>query len=91
MELRTVLRVEEQRHLTGGDDAPTIAGTQEGEDETRERQTALQTVFEKVLIAVALQSADGLICTTQLHTQHLRPTEQVTVLIRQRNGCTQVT
>ncbi len=27
MELRTVLRVEEQRHLTAGDDTPTITGT----------------------------------------------------------------
>ena len=68
VELRTVLRVEEQRHLTAGDDAPAVTGTQEREDEPRERQTTLQTVFEEVLIAIAFQSANRLIGATQLHT-----------------------
>ena len=90
VELRTVLRVVHQRHLAAGDDAPAVAGTQEGADEPGERQAALQAVFEEVLVAVALQSPDGLVGTAQLHAQHLRPPEQVPVLVRQRDRRSQV-
>ena len=91
VELRTVLRVEGQRHLTRGDDPAAHLRTQEGEDKPREAQSALDTVFDEVLVLITLQTPDGLVGTTQLHTERLRPPEEVTVLIGQRGRSAEVT
>ena len=86
MELGAILRVEGHRHLTRGDDPATNVIVEEGHDESWERQPALDTVFDEVLILVALQPLDGLIGSTQLHAERLRPSEEIAVLIGQR-GC----
>ena len=91
MKFRTVLRVIEQRYLTGSNSPATHLTTQERHDETRESQTALQTILHKVLITITLQSANGLISTAQLHAERLRAPEEIPVLIGQRRSGTQVT
>ena len=90
VELRTVLRVVEQRQLAGGYRPPAYLPAQEGHDESREAQPALQTVLDEVLVAVALQPSDGLIGSAQPDAQRLRSPEQVAVLIGQRGGGSQV-
>ena len=86
MELGAILRIEGHRHLTRSDDPATNVIIEEGHDESWERQPALDTVFDEVLILVALQPLDGLIGSTQLHAERLRPSEEIAVLIGQR-GC----
>ena len=90
MEFRTVLRVECHRHLTCGDNPSTHFRTQEGEDKAWEAQSALETVFEEVLVTIALQSSDGFVGASQLHAERLGTPEDVTVLIGQRSRCTQI-
>ena len=90
MKLRALLCVIEQRHLTGGDGPPTYLTTQEGHNETRETQATLYTILNEVLITITLQSANSLIGSTQLHTEGLGASEQITVLIGQRGSGSQV-
>ena len=90
MELRTILRVVKQRHLTGGSNPAPDVATQEGEDESWERQSALHAVFEVVLILIALQTSDSLVGTTQLNAECFRTLKQIAVLISQRSSSSEV-
>ena len=90
VKLRTVLCVIEQRHLTGGVHRLSHVLVHEGRYESRKLQLHLRAIFHEVLVRVALQPLDGLIGTTQLHTQQLAATKQVVVLIGYRRSSTQV-
>ena len=90
VELRTVLHIVKQGHLAGGIDQPTDSPVDKGRDESGELQLGLGAIFHEVLIGVALQTADGLVGTTQLDAQHLATTKQVAVLISQRGRSAQV-
>ena len=90
MELRTVLHIVKKGHLTGGVHLLTDMFVDKGRDESGELQLSLGTILHKVLIGIALQTANSLVGTTQLDTQHLTTTKQVTVLISQRGGCAQI-
>ena len=90
MELRTVLHIVQQRQFAGGNRTATETATQERHDESWEREFGFGTILGKVLIAVTLQTFDGLVGTTQLQTECFRPTEQVTVLISERGSRTKV-
>ena len=89
-ELRTCLGVEHKRQFTGGIHPPSGLLTQERHDESGERQARLNAILDEVLIAITLQSSDGLVGTTQLQTERLRTLEQVAVLVGQRGGSTKI-
>ena len=89
--LGTILQIVQQRDLRRCVDTLTERVGQKGGNESWERQTRLQTVFQEVGVGIALESLDGLIGSAQFDGEQFGTTEDVTVLIGQRGGKSQVT
>ena len=90
MKFRSILKVPAHRELTASRLSATEISGEERRHESRKHQLGLYRILRIVLVLIALQSGDGLVGTTQLHTQLLAATEQVPVGISERSRRTQV-